>query len=163
MNPDGTTICIYCGHLLVDPSELRRRRETRQLQEGEEDENQPRWGSARFDEQTQLLLRMVDAGQIVKTDLTENSTVTLGRTDPDTGDAPEVDLTPFNGAELGVSRRHARIEFQEGSLRITDLGSINATFLNGFKLNAHQSRILRDGDEVRLGRLKIQVIFADKQ
>lgn len=162
-NPDGTTICIYCGELLIDPEELKRQRETRQLEGKGDDENQPRWGTARFDEQTQLILRMTDVGQIEKVKLSRDSAVVLGRTDPDTGKAPEVDLEPYDASELGVSRKHAQIEFQEGALRITDLGSVNGTFLNGFRLNAHQSRILRDGDEVRVGQLKLQVIFTDWQ
>jgi predicted component of type VI protein secretion system len=48
-----------------------------------------------------------------------------------------------------VSRRHAAIRDQGGSLAIEDLGSTNGTFVNGARLSAVQ--VLRAGDEVRLG------------
>lgn len=41
-----------------------------------------------------------------------------------------------------------------------DLGSANATYLNGQKLVANQSRILRDGDELRLAKMIVRINFA---
>jgi len=40
---------------------------------------------------------------------------------------------------------------------VVDLDSTNGTFLNGMRIMPHQPRILRDGDEIRLGLLKIIV------
>src|SRR4051812_49736224 len=48
-----------------------------------------------------------------------------------------------------VSRRHAAIRDQGGSLGIEDLGSTNGTFVNGTRITA--VTVLNDGDEVRLG------------
>jgi predicted component of type VI protein secretion system len=48
-----------------------------------------------------------------------------------------------------VSRRHATIRDQGGSLAIEDLGSTNGTFVNGSRIAA--VTVLSDGDEVRLG------------
>src|SRR5215213_7838046 len=48
-----------------------------------------------------------------------------------------------------VSRRHATIRDQGGSLAIEDLGSTNGTFVNGSRITA--VTVLKDGDEVRLG------------
>src|SRR3954447_5750006 len=48
-----------------------------------------------------------------------------------------------------VSRRHATIRDQGGSLAIEDLGSTNGTFVNGTRITA--VTVLKDGDEVRLG------------
>src|SRR3954452_13617236 len=48
-----------------------------------------------------------------------------------------------------VSRRHATIRDQGGSLAIEDLGSTNGTFVNGTRITA--VTVLNDGDEVRLG------------
>jgi predicted component of type VI protein secretion system len=48
-----------------------------------------------------------------------------------------------------VSRRHAAIRDQGGSLAIEDLGSTNGTFVNGSRITA--ATVLSDGDEVRLG------------
>ena len=40
-----------------------------------------------------------------------------------------------------------------------DLGSANATYLNGQKLIPFQARILRDGDELKLGNCGVRVGF----
>jgi hypothetical protein len=48
-----------------------------------------------------------------------------------------------------VSRRHATIRDQGGSLAIEDLGSTNGTFVNDVRINAVTA--LRQGDVVRLG------------
>jgi pSer/pThr/pTyr-binding forkhead associated (FHA) protein len=84
----------------------------------------------------------------------------LGRTDPDTGDAPDVILDAYGAADLGVSRRHARLIADEIALRVEDLGSANHSFINGQKLVAHEPRILRDGDELRLGHLIMHIRFS---
>ena len=51
----------------------------------------------------------------------------------------------------GVSRRHARIVVDEGSVRLEDLGSKNGTYWREERLTA--ARELADGDTFRLGRL----------
>src|SRR3954449_12697811 len=48
-----------------------------------------------------------------------------------------------------VSRRHATIREQGGSLAIEDLGSTNGTFVNDQRISA--VTVLNDGDVVRLG------------
>src|SRR3954451_10744754 len=48
-----------------------------------------------------------------------------------------------------VSRHHAAIRDQGGSLAIEDLGSTNGTFVNGTRITA--VTVLKPGDEVRLG------------
>jgi pSer/pThr/pTyr-binding forkhead associated (FHA) protein/peroxiredoxin len=48
-----------------------------------------------------------------------------------------------------VSRRHAVITFNQGRLKITDLGSTNGTFVNGQRIRA--ATTLDKGDKVRLG------------
>ena len=69
------------------------------------------------------------------------------------------DATDHSALEKGVSRRHASIVRKDGSLYLVDKASANGTFLNGQKLVANQPRVLRDGDEVRLGRLTMLVTF----
>jgi len=41
-----------------------------------------------------------------------------------------------------------------------DLGSANGSFLNGQRLYPNEKRIVRDSDELRLGRLVMRVRFA---
>lgn len=84
----------------------------------------------------------------------------LGRRDPATGATPDIDLTPFAGYRMGVSRRHAAIRHgEDNTLNIWDLGSSNGTFLNGQRLNAHRPYRLHDGDELRLGQMVLRVHF----
>jgi pSer/pThr/pTyr-binding forkhead associated (FHA) protein len=89
----------------------------------------------------------------------DNGELMIGRLDPDTGEAPDIDLTMYQAAEKGVSRRHAVITRRETALNIIDLGTPNGTFLNGQRLVANQPRVLRDGDEVRLGHLVLRITF----
>ena len=42
---------------------------------------------------------------------------------------------------------------------MVDLGTPNGTYLNGQRLIPNQARVLRDGDDVRLGHLVLQVKF----
>jgi pSer/pThr/pTyr-binding forkhead associated (FHA) protein len=86
--------------------------------------------------------------------------IVLGRRDPATGALPDVDLTPFAGYRMGVSRRHSQIRHsEEGHLDVFDLGSSNGTFLNGRRLEAHYPYRLRDGDKLALGQIVIRVYF----
>lgn len=83
----------------------------------------------------------------------------LGRASQDTDTQPDLDLTPYGAAFHGVSRRHLKIMKREHSLHIMDLGSTNGTYLNGAQLYAGQPRVLREGDELRLGTLVVGVFF----
>jgi hypothetical protein len=72
---------------------------------------------------------------------------------------PDVDLSPYGAAQRGVSRQHVRITRKRDLIYVIDLGSTNGTFLNGRRLVFNQERLLRNGDELRLGRLKLIVKF----
>ncbi len=79
----------------------------------------------------------------------------LGREDPISNVFPEIDLTECGGEEGGVSRRHARIFIQGSQFLIEDLNSTNYTFVNQQRLTPGQPHPLNDGDELRLGRVKL--------
>ncbi len=84
----------------------------------------------------------------------------FGRRDPASGSMPDVDLTPFAGYRMGVSRRHAVIkQSPEEKLDLVDLGSSNGTFLNGMRLTANKPYKLRDGDEIRFGQMTMRIYF----
>jgi pSer/pThr/pTyr-binding forkhead associated (FHA) protein len=83
----------------------------------------------------------------------------VGRYNPTTDEKPEIDLTDYGAVEKGVSRRHAFIIRRDGSLYLVDNDSPNGTFLNGQKLVAQQPRVLRDGDDIRLGHLVLRITF----
>lgn len=54
-------------------------------------------------------------------------------------------------ADQTISRRHAIIEFTEGSWVVTDAGSTNGTFVNGQRITG--TTPVRDSDELRFGAL----------
>ncbi|NLF75923.1 MAG: FHA domain-containing protein, partial [Chloroflexi bacterium] len=69
-------------------------------------------------------------------------------------------LSPYDALEKGVSRRHMMVSREHDTVAVMDLGSANSTYLNGQRLLPSEPRILRDNDELRLGRLVIRVTFA---
>jgi hypothetical protein len=80
----------------------------------------------------------------------------IGREDPASGSYPEIDLVPYGGEDGGVSRRHAQITRTGGQYFIEDLNSVNYTFVNRQKIAAGSPHPLRDGDEIRLGRVLLR-------
>ena len=55
-----------------------------------------------------------------------------------------------------VSRRHAGVRWESGSLLVEDLGSVNGTVVNGFLLRS-DTRKLRGGDRIAIGGQEIAV------
>jgi len=51
--------------------------------------------------------------------------------------------------DSGISRKHAKISFEQGQPVIEDLGSQNGTLLNGSPI--HQSSPLKPGDQIKIG------------
>jgi pSer/pThr/pTyr-binding forkhead associated (FHA) protein len=82
----------------------------------------------------------------------------VGREDPVSNIYPDIDLTPHKGEEYGVSRMHAKIYAQGSQFLIEDLNSTNSTYLNRQKLPAKTPTPIKDGDEVRFG--KVEATFA---
>lgn len=76
----------------------------------------------------------------------------IGRWDADNGIFPDVDLDAHD-PEAKVSRRHARIMFQNGRYTIEDLGSTNGTYINrGRRLIPGTPNVLSEGDEIIVGK-----------
>ena len=84
------------------------------------------------------------------------TSILIGREDPVQNNFPDIDLTPYRGDELGVGRKHALFFEQEGNWFIKDLDSINGTFLNKVRLQPQVETVLKDGDELKFGRVAIQ-------
>ena len=57
-----------------------------------------------------------------------------------------------------VSRQHAEIRQEKGRFWIVDLGSKNATWLNGRRLEAEQPYSLHSGDHLLVGDFKIEFV-----
>jgi hypothetical protein len=93
----------------------------------------------------------------------QNSTSELlvGRASANNAITPDIDLSEADGENLGVSRLHLSIKYVEDgeAIEIYDLNSANGAFVNGQRLHPKEVRILRDGDELQLGKLVLWVAF----
>jgi hypothetical protein len=87
--------------------------------------------------------------------------IIIGRATQGSAMAPDIDLENKGGADLGVSRMHLSIRYdgEHQSVLVTDLGSANGSFINGQRLLSKEVRVLRHGDELRLGKLVMVVSF----
>jgi pSer/pThr/pTyr-binding forkhead associated (FHA) protein len=83
----------------------------------------------------------------------------VGRTDSEGRAQPDLDLGPYDGLRNGVSRRHARITYEDGALYIQDMESTNGTRINGYELAPGRVYRLRDGDELEFGRIRVVIRF----
>jgi pSer/pThr/pTyr-binding forkhead associated (FHA) protein len=83
----------------------------------------------------------------------------LGRAGGETPTDPLINLADYDAEKKGVSRRHAMLIREDERLLITDLGSTNHTYLNGQQLQENDRLVLRDGDEIRLGKLSIKIFY----
>lgn len=72
-------------------------------------------------------------------------------------DGIDIDLTRFQAAEMGVSRQHAVLTFEDDVLAIQDAYSTNGTRINGKLIDPDSAYRLRPGDELELGRLRVTV------
>jgi len=95
--------------------------------------------------------RLVHVPSGMEFHLSNGSETTIGRKDPVTGIYPDIDLTPVD-TQRSVSRRHAKI-FRRGSKFFfgEEIGTMNATFLNGGRLETGVPAEIRPGDELRFG------------
>jgi len=104
---------------------------------------------------------VIERGQAIGTEFPISSEESnIGRWDADNGVFPDIDLDAHDG-EAKVSRKHARILFQNGQYMIEDLGSTNGTFVNrGRRLIPGNPHLLNDGDEIIVGKtfLRFQVV-----
>ena len=165
-NRDGIVFCENCGASLTGKAPIG----TRSLDESNPEEKAQLeldssvvsdvkvQGQSIFDNGTQLRLQIEGSPDPILFK-PKNETI-FGRRDPATGAMPDIDLTPYAGYRMGVSRRHAAIRFGEDqTLDLWDLGSSNGTFLNGNRLSAHRPYRIHNGDEIRLGQMNIKVYF----
>jgi CheY-like chemotaxis protein/pSer/pThr/pTyr-binding forkhead associated (FHA) protein len=83
--------------------------------------------------------------------------IVFGRGNPGAPTRNYVDLGPYGAFDKGVSRAHAKIRRQDKAFVIEDLDSANGTFINGHSLSTGEVHTLKNGDEVRLGDLRMHI------
>ncbi len=101
--------------------------------------------------------RVIGTPDIIRAPLGER--LIIGREDIASDIYPEINLSPYNGQYLGVSRKHARVIMRDNRITVEDLNSANGTYVNGKHINAMTPTRLRDGDQIKLGNLSLQVHF----
>ncbi len=162
--------CEFCGASLIgkqplDTKSLDSKEEAKHGQYGVDTDaltDVRAQGTSTFEESDRLRLEIEGCPDPLLFEVKEEAI--FGRKDPATGAMPDIDLTPYAGYRMGVSRRHAAIARNATQgLDVRDLGSSNGTFLNGQQLVAHRLYHLRNGDELRLGQMVIRVIFEPTQ
>lgn len=76
---------------------------------------------------------------------------------------PDLDLTPYAGVELGVSRQHALLRPTTSRLLVLDLGSVNGTYLNETALDkTNPVAEVSDGDILSFGKLHLKVRIIER-
>ncbi|MFP4322965.1 MAG: FHA domain-containing protein [Anaerolineales bacterium] len=148
-NDTQNNYCIRCNSLL--------RPETNKLEQAEEFDIEPKWGSK--DTGKRLYLHVHGHSESIEIALSEGMALVIGRRDPSTNHLPGIDLANYDAGNLGVSRKHAILTYEGTSLKVADMNSANFTYLNGQKLVPNHARLVRDGDDLRLGRLRVTVQF----
>lgn len=161
-NKEKEVYCYKCGAMLSAALQVGKegRPDTHILMDEEQKPAMPkrRWGTARFDAETIVLLHVKGHQEPIGVELKDKDIV-LGRSHGDS--KVDVDLTDFGAVDSGVSRRHALLRWQNETVVVIDLESANYTYLNGQRIIPNEPRILRDGDELKLGRLTLRATFED--
>jgi hypothetical protein len=107
-----------------------------------------------------ISLQVLDGGQFIQ--LGDRSEFTVGRVSDGQSVMPDIDLTPYNAYENGVSRLHAVIKKGATFVNLMDLGSSNGTYLNGTRLTPERDYPLQHGGIISFGKLKIQFLVKHK-
>ncbi len=155
-NLEGMLFCDECGYNLTDI--LDPTLPTRRLEDTlAEFSAKATWGSASVGQLQSVIIHFRSVNEPLVIDLRDR--IVFGRTDTSSPRQPDIDLTPYGAVEKGVSRVHAAIERSDDVLTLVDMGSSNGTSLNGQRLAPDQPRVLRDGDEIRFGKLVAQFYF----
>ncbi len=150
--------CPQCGaelppvdHVYDTPSTIPMKRVPRTVAvEGE--------GRSHFKPHDVALLQFLPSGVCYKVDIRD--ALVLGRT-TNPPPAGVLDLTELNAMAHGVSRRHCALQRRGEFLVVTDLASVNGTYLNDQKLMPFVEYVVSHGDRLILGTLHLVIFFGD--
>jgi pSer/pThr/pTyr-binding forkhead associated (FHA) protein len=106
-----------------------------------------------------VAFKIASTGQVIA--LEGGEEFTIGRVSGTQPILPDIDLTPYQAYESGVSRLHATLHISQNEVTISDLGSANGTRVNGIKIPAHLPQSLSNGDRITFGKFQVEVIVHD--
>ncbi len=154
-NKANEIFCYACGHLMDSGQGYN---STRSFAPAATESYPPE----HFGRDSILIVTVRDSGSYFKL-RPQNYTheLVIGRSSSNTAMTPDIDLTEENAEELGVSRLHLAVQYmmENDTLVVFDLGSANGSFINGQKLHPSERRILRNGDELRIGRMVTRATY----
>ncbi len=157
-NMAGALFCSECGAALGSASSLTTQSiSTAQMREAVRKKPLPQETPVPAAPDHWVALHLLDTGQVLP--LSERSEFTLGRISEGQPIMPDIDLSPYQAYASGVSRLHAVIKHEDNRVLLMDLGSSNGTYINGKRLNPNATQVLRNGDVIALGKLKIQILL----
>ncbi|NJP07709.1 MAG: FHA domain-containing protein [Chloroflexaceae bacterium] len=81
------------------------------------------------------------------------TSIIVGRADPASRIYPDIDLTAFGGEQGGVSRQHARLEFQHGQWSVTDLDSTSGTWVDNNRTTSYSAAPIHNGARLQFGHV----------
>lgn len=157
VNKKQDVFCYACGQVL----EMRTAHDTKHFSDSGETAS-----SELFGPETVLTLRVRGSVEVYELRPQKlDHELVIGRSTAGSAIMPDLDLNSKQAADLGVSRMHLSVRYdaQHQALMVTDLGSANGSFINGQRLLPREVRVLRHGDELRLGRLVLMVAFHHPQ
>jgi pSer/pThr/pTyr-binding forkhead associated (FHA) protein len=156
---EGALFCSECGNRMIDAEGAQTHRMAEPAAPAQE-ANHVR-SAARRSEPGEAKTSLY----ILKTDkylpLEGQQEFTIGRVAKGQSIHPDLDLSPYSAYEDGVSRIHAMIRVTRGSVGITDLSSVNGTYINDVRIPANQFRPVEEGDLISLGRFKIKIVIRE--
>lgn len=154
-NPESEVICYACGQFM--PGNYRSIHDTNVFN----DPDNLLQSDEYFGPTSMLALVIKSTNQAYKLQpQTTGYDIVIGRS-AEGAIQPDIDLNDQDGAQLGVSRLHIALRYdpQNNTIAAADMGSANGSFINGQRMHRQEIRILRHGDELRLGKLILKVMF----
>lgn len=106
-----------------------------------------------------VALHFMDTGQVLE--LRSGGRYSLGRKSEGQAVVPDIDLSPFNAYEWGISRLHATLDIGEDKITIMDENSSNGTYHAGIQIQPKTAYELHSGDMILLGKLRIQILVSE--
>lgn len=91
--------------------------------------------------------------------LTMQGAMTFGRMASTAGLKSHVDLSRYEAANSGVSRVHVTLHYKNDTFYVEDMNSVNGTYVNGDPVKPSTHTELHNGDEIRLGQLRMYIYF----
>lgn len=163
---EGALFCSECGSQLIHSqaasSDIKDDTQMNQLTDSEDMpvDNEIFSPLSSFPEGTaNIVLHIFHTGDIIP--LENSQQFTIGRVTFDQPIIPDIDLSPYDAFEYGVSRIHGTIMIEDDMVAFEDHGSANGTTVNDIRLESNRPYSLSHGDMITLGQFAMQILIRD--